>query len=57
MNTKLNEHVLKEIDAYDVILDLSNITNITKGWEVKTSEKGREQYQKQSGKKRRKLRG
>ena len=51
MDVKLKEQVLKEIDAYDVIIDANAISNITKGWEVKMSEKGREQYQKQSGKK------
>ena len=51
MNPELKEQVLNEVDAYDIVIDVNSISNITKGWDVKMSEKGREQYQKQSGKK------
>ena len=51
MDVKLKEQVLKEIDAYDVVIDVNAISNITKGWDVKMSEKGRQRYQEQSGKK------
>ena len=51
MNPELKEQVLNEVDAYDIVIDVNSISNITKGWDVKMSEKGRAQYQKQSGKK------
>ena len=51
MNPELKEQVLNEVDAYDIVIDVNSISNITKGWDVKMSEKGRAQYQKQSNKK------
>ena len=50
MNAEPNEEVINEIDVYDKIIDASSLSHITKGWEVKMSEKGREQYIKQIGK-------
>ena len=51
MNPELKEQVLNEVDAYDIVIDVNSISNITKGWDVKMSEKGRQRYQEQSGKK------
>ena len=51
MNPELKEQVLSEVDAYDIVIDVNSISNITKGWDVKMSEKGRQRYQEQSGKK------
>ena len=33
-------------DFYDVIIDIKSIKTITKGWEIKMSEKGKENYEK-----------
>ena len=32
------------LNFYDVIIDIKSIKDITKGWEVKMSEKGKNEY-------------
>lgn len=51
MSKQLEETVVNEIEAYDLVIDVNSLSNITKGWSINISEKGMKNYKEKSSKK------
>jgi hypothetical protein len=46
IGNKINDQKNNKSDFYDVVIDIKSIKDITKGWEVKMNERGRQNYEK-----------
>jgi hypothetical protein len=46
IGNKMNNQKNNKSDFYDVVIDIKSIKDITKGWEVKMNERGRQNYEK-----------
>ena len=46
IGNKINNQKNNKSDFYDVVIDIKSIKDITKGWEVKMNERGRQNYEK-----------
>ena len=46
IGNEINNQKNNKSDFYDVVIDIKSIKDITKGWEVKMNERGRQNYEK-----------